>query len=101
VSGPGLQSVRAVGGVVPPGLFARVQAGGMRDAESLAPRSYHLVDRETVRDAANRSWTYLRGAWTAWRDHAAAQPPGRGVGTGEARERWRDCCVRGSGGCDA
>ncbi|MGH4021869.1 MAG: DNA methyltransferase [Pseudonocardiaceae bacterium] len=40
-----------------------------------------------MRDAANRSWTYLRGAWRDWREHAAAQPPGS-PGTGPARERW-------------
>ncbi|MGH7748852.1 MAG: Eco57I restriction-modification methylase domain-containing protein, partial [Candidatus Dormibacteria bacterium] len=87
MSGPGLQAVRALGGVVPPGLFGRVQTGEVRAAESLSPSSYHLVGRETVRDAANRSWTYLRGAWTAWREHAATQPVG-GAGSGAARERW-------------
>jgi hypothetical protein len=87
MSGPGLQAVRALGGVVPPGLFTRLQAGEVRDTESLSPRSYHLAGPETVRDAANRSWTYLRGAWMAWRDHSTAQPPG-GAGTGAGRERW-------------
>ncbi|MGH3944015.1 MAG: Eco57I restriction-modification methylase domain-containing protein, partial [Pseudonocardiaceae bacterium] len=87
MSGPGLQAVRVVGGLVPPGLFGRLQAGEVRDAESLASRSYHLPGRETVRDAANRSWTYLRAAWLDWREHTAAQPPGS-PGTGPARERW-------------
>lgn len=87
MSGPGLQAVRVVGGLVPPGLFGRLQAGEVRDAESLTPRSYHLPGRETVRDAANRSWTYLRAAWLDWREHTAAQPPGS-AGTGPARERW-------------
>ncbi|MGH4016394.1 MAG: Eco57I restriction-modification methylase domain-containing protein [Pseudonocardiaceae bacterium] len=87
MTGPGLHAVRVVGGLVPPGLFGRLQAGQARDAESLTPRSYHLPGRETVRDAANRSWTYLWAAWLHWREHTAAQPPGS-AGTGAARERW-------------
>jgi hypothetical protein len=59
----------------------------MTDAASMSPASYHLAGRETVRDAASRAWTYLRGAWTAWREYVAAQPPGS-IGTGAARERW-------------
>ncbi len=87
MSGPGLQAVRVVGGLVPPGLFGRIQADEVHDPDSLSPRSYHLPGRETVRDAANRSWTYLRGAWRDWRNHTTAQPPGS-AGTGPARERW-------------
>lgn len=87
MSGPGLQAVRVVGGLVPPGLFGRLKAGEVRNPESLTARSYHLPGRETLRDAANRSWTYLRAAWLDWREHAAAQPAGS-AGTGPARERW-------------
>lgn len=87
MSNPGLQAVHAVGGVVPPGLLARIQAGELKDPTGLSPASYHLVGRETVRDAASRAWSYLRGAWTAWRDHTAKLSPGT-PGTGPARERW-------------
>jgi hypothetical protein len=87
MTAPGLQAVQAVGGVIPPSLLTRIQAGELSDADSLSPASYHLAGRETVRDAASRAWSYLRGAWTAWREHVDAQPPG-GVGTGSARERW-------------
>lgn len=83
----GLQGIRVVGGVVPPSLLARIQAGEVADPISLSPASYHLAGRETIGDATSRAWSYLRGAWTAWREHAAAQPPG-GAGTGAARERW-------------
>ncbi len=87
MSGPGLQAIHAVGGVVPPGLLARIQAGELKDPISLSPASYHLIGRETVRDAASRAWSYLRGAWTTWRDHTAKQPPGT-PGTSAARDRW-------------
>ena len=83
----GLQAIRAVGGVVPPSLLARIQAAEVSDPASLSPASYHLAGRETIRDAASRAWSYLRGAWAAWREHVAAQPPGS-AGTGAARERW-------------
>ena len=87
MSQPGLQAIHAVGGVVPPGLLARIQAGELNDPAGLAPFSYHLVGRETVRDAASRAWSYLRGAWTAWRDHIASQPSGT-PGIAAAREQW-------------
>jgi hypothetical protein len=87
VTAQGLQAIRIVGGVVPPSLLARIQAGEVADPISLSPASYHLAGRETIGDATSRAWSYLRGAWTAWREHVAAQPPG-GTGTGAARERW-------------
>ncbi|GIE90490.1 Eco57I restriction-modification methylase domain-containing protein [Actinoplanes regularis] len=87
MSAPGLQAVHAVGGVVPPGLLARIQAGELTDKTGLDPKTYHLPGRETVRDAASRAWSYLRGAWSAWRDYVDTQPPGS-PGTGPARERW-------------
>ncbi len=87
MSGPGLQAVRVVGGLIPPGLFAKIQTRDVRAPESLTASSYHLSGRETIPDAANRSWTYLRGAWQDWRAFVAAQPLGT-PGTGPARERW-------------
>ncbi|MEU4626838.1 DNA methyltransferase [Actinoplanes sp. NPDC023801] len=87
MSSPGLQAIHAVGGVVPPGLLARIQAGELKDPAGLAPASYHLIGRETVRDAASRAWSYLRSAWTAWREHTATQPPGA-HGTTAAQQRW-------------
>jgi hypothetical protein len=81
---PSLQAVQVVGGVVPPGMLARLRAG---ELGGLSPAFYHLAGQETIRDAASRAWSYLRGAWTAWRDHTRAQPAGT-PGTGAARERW-------------
>lgn len=81
------QGVRIVGGVVPPSLLSRIQSGDVSDRESLTPSSYHLVGTETPRDAASRAWSYLRGAWAAWRADDLARTPGT-AGTGPARERW-------------
>ena len=74
------QAVRIAGGIVPPSMLARVQAGEV-DAVSLTPASYHLAGNESLRDAAARAWSYLRGAWTAWR--GSDDPT-----TGQTRERW-------------
>jgi hypothetical protein len=87
VTAQGLQGIRVVGGVVPPTLLARIQAGEVGDPASLSPASYQLAGRETIGDATSRAWSYLRAAWSAWREHTAAQPPA-GAGTGQARERW-------------
>jgi hypothetical protein len=76
----GLQAVRVVGGIVPPSFLTRVQSGEV-DRASLTPASYRLAGNETLRDAAARAWTYLRGAWSAWNDLDAP-------GAGATRDRW-------------
>ncbi|RKR12632.1 Eco57I restriction-modification methylase domain-containing protein [Arthrobacter oryzae] len=83
------QAITVVGGVVPPSLLGRIQAGEVNDARSMAPVSFHLAGTETVRDAASRTWMYLQGAWRAWRESdAAKRPDGQGAGTGDARQKW-------------
>lgn len=84
MSGPGLQATQVVGGLVPPALFGRIQAGELNDG--LSATSYHLTGRETIRDAVNRSWAYLRGRWEDWRQ--AEHRPGDQTGTGMARSMW-------------
>lgn len=81
------QAVRISGGVMPASLIAHLQDGTLRPSESHDPRSYHLLPSESVRDGAARAWSYLRGAWTAWREADAKRPDGS-PGTGLARERW-------------
>ncbi len=78
--------VRIHGGIIPASLVTHLQAGTLAPAESRAPTSYHLLPSESVRDAAARSWSYLRGAWAAWRDADAARPDG--PGSALARDRW-------------
>ncbi|MDJ0012670.1 Eco57I restriction-modification methylase domain-containing protein [Rhodococcus erythropolis] len=81
------QGIRIVGGVVPPALLGRIQSSEVSDSQSLTPSSYRLAGNETPRDAASRAWTYLRGAWAAWRAEDEIRTPGT-AGTGPARERW-------------
>lgn len=85
----GLHAVRVEGGILPATLFQHIQANDIGEAASRTPSSYHLAGRESIRDAASRSWTYLIGAWQSWRE-AQSREPGGSAGTGAslARERW-------------
>lgn len=64
--------VRIQGGLLPADLLARLATG--RDVDGLASKDYHLAAGESVRDAANRVWAYLRGVWAGYRDAMAALP---------------------------
>ncbi len=84
-----LQAIRLEGGIVPPTLFQHIQAGDIGDPASRSAASYHLPGKESIRDAANRSWTYLTGAWEAWREAQAREPGGMSSTSAAAvRERW-------------
>ena len=55
--------VRIQGGLLPADLLARL--ANRADVTGLTSTDYHLAAGESVADAANRIWAYLRGAWTA------------------------------------
>jgi hypothetical protein len=77
--------VRVVGGLLPADLLAKLVAGQV--PEGLSSKDFHLAAGETVRDAANRVWAYLRGAWTTYRQALAALPDDDAA-TGLTRERF-------------
>lgn len=84
-----LQAIRLEGGIVPPTLFQHIQTGDVGDPASRSAASYHLPGKESIRDAANRSWTYLTGAWEAWREAQAREPGGMtSTSAAAVRERW-------------
>lgn len=88
-----LQAVRPEGGIVPPSLFQHLAAppaeGDATWRASLAPAAYHLPPQTTLRDAASRSWSYLVGAWQAWRTTQEREPGGlEGTAAALVRERW-------------
>jgi hypothetical protein len=68
------QACRIVGGIVPPGLMDRIRSGEVSDRASLSAESYHLAVGESVGDAANRAFSYLRGAYAGWREAQERQP---------------------------
>lgn len=76
--------VRVVGGLLPADLLAKLVAG---QADGLSSKDFHLAAGETVRDAANRVWAYLRGAWTSYRTALDALPDSDAA-TGLTRERF-------------
>ncbi|MFE3591530.1 Eco57I restriction-modification methylase domain-containing protein [Streptomyces niveus] len=60
-------SVVTVGGLLPADMLTRIADG--KELVGSAPADYRLFGpRDTVRDAAERSWSALRGNWTALRD---------------------------------
>lgn len=61
--------VRVQGGLIPAGVLSRISVGDM-DGSSAA--DYHLAGGESVRDAANRVWAYMRGVWKRFEDELAS-----------------------------
>ncbi|MFE2012016.1 Eco57I restriction-modification methylase domain-containing protein [Streptomyces sp. NPDC059491] len=63
-------SVLTVGGLLPPDMLTRIRDG--KDVPGAQPSDYGLfAATDTVRDAAERSWAYLKGVWTAYQDALA------------------------------
>jgi hypothetical protein len=77
--------VRVQGGLLPADLLAKLVAGV--DVPGLSSKDFHLAAGESVRDAANRVWAYLRGAWIGYRDALAALPEDD-TATSLTRERF-------------
>jgi hypothetical protein len=79
-------TVRTVGPMLPADLLGRVIAGD-KDLTGLTSSDFHLGAGETPREAANRAWSYLIGAWQGYRaaaDRLATGDPGAGL----TREKW-------------
>ncbi|WP_246284049.1 Eco57I restriction-modification methylase domain-containing protein [Gordonia asplenii] len=75
------------GGLLPVDLPTQLATGRDPSGNTLSPKDYHLATGETVRDAANRVWAYLRGAWQGYRDALAQIPDGSST-TSLTRERF-------------
>jgi len=85
-------TVRSVGGLLPSDLLVRVLSGDAT-LPGLKPADYHLGGGESVREAANRAWSYLTGTWaafTAAREKLVATDPAVGL----TRERWLSLLFR-------
>jgi hypothetical protein len=84
-----LSAVRVVGTALPPDVIAAVVTG--RDLPGLTADSYHLELGLSPREAANRAWTTLSGAWVGFRDALAKSGP---PATGLTREKWLSVVLR-------
>ncbi|WP_280195338.1 Eco57I restriction-modification methylase domain-containing protein [Nocardia farcinica] len=79
--------VRIQGGLVPADLLQRLTQPGPGSMSGLQSSDYHLAAGESVRDAANRVWSYLQGVWRAYRD-ALDKLPETDAATALTRERF-------------
>jgi hypothetical protein len=77
--------VASVGGLLPAESLLRIASG--KDLPGAKPADYHLGAGETVNEAAERSWSYLRGKYAAYRDKLAELPEGDPA-IGVTREYW-------------
>lgn len=79
-------SVTVVGALVPPALLGRLTAAPA-ELSGLSGQDYHLPLGETPREAANRAWASLRGAWAGFRRRLDAEPEGSAA-LSLTREGW-------------
>jgi hypothetical protein len=75
-------SIRTVGGLLPADMLRTIMSG--RDVSASTPADYHVVGVRSVKDAAERHWDYLRGAWRALRSNIGSS----GDPAGLATENW-------------
>lgn len=84
-------TVATVGGLLPYDLLVRIKEGKEQSGTS-RPADYRLFAKgESVRDAAERSWGYLRGVWAAYQDALARDGADDDAGVhavGLTTERW-------------
>ncbi|MDR7252265.1 hypothetical protein J2X46_001241 [Nocardioides sp. BE266] len=78
--------VRIEGGLLPAGLLSRL-ATSRTPVAGYDSQDYGLAAGESVREAANRVWAYLRTAWVGYRD-ALERLPESDRGTTLTRDRW-------------
>ncbi|MFF3014026.1 Eco57I restriction-modification methylase domain-containing protein [Streptomyces sp. NPDC057939] len=83
-------TVATVGGLLPYDLLVRIKEG--KEQTGAKPADYRLFAKgESVRDAAERSWAYLHGVWTAYQDGLARDGADDDAGVhaiGLTTERW-------------
>ena len=68
-------TVRVVGGLIPTDVLGRILAGD-KELGGLTSGDYHLASGESAREAANRAWPYLLGAWQNFKQALAKLPEG-------------------------
>lgn len=82
---PSFTAIRSVGGALPADLISSIVAGG--DIPGLDGSAYHLELGLSPREAANRAWTVMKGAWATYQDALGSLRPGQPTAA-LTRERW-------------
>ncbi|ONI92382.1 hypothetical protein ALI22I_04380 [Saccharothrix sp. ALI-22-I] len=86
-------SIRSIGGLLPADLLNRVSLGlggraeAVKDLDGFTTDAYHLGG-ERIRDAANRSWSYLTGQWARFQDELGRRPDD--VSAAVTRKLWTE-----------
>ncbi|WP_447006524.1 Eco57I restriction-modification methylase domain-containing protein [Saccharothrix isguenensis] len=86
-------SIRSIGGLLPADLLNRVSLGlggrteAVKDLDGFTTDAYHLGG-ERIRDAANRSWSYLTGQWSRFQDELERRPDD--VSAAVTRKLWTE-----------
>lgn len=80
-------AVRIEGGLLPSSVLSRLSLAGDAALPGLTGADYGLAAGESVREAANRVWAYLRTAWAGYRSALDDLPPGDRA-TSLTRDRW-------------
>lgn len=80
-------AVRIEGGLLPSSVLGRLTLGGGAALPGLTGADYGLASGESVREAANRVWAYLRTAWVGYRSALEALPEADRA-TSLTRDRW-------------
>ena len=80
-------AVRIEGGLLPSSVLGRLTLGGGAALPGLTGVDYGLASGESVREAANRVWAYLRTAWVGYRSALEALPEADRA-TSLTRDRW-------------
>ncbi|MCM3554857.1 N-6 DNA methylase [Janibacter melonis] len=87
MSGNAYVAVRIEGGLLPSSMLGRLSLAGDAALPGLTGADYGLAAGESVREAANRVWAYLRTAWMGYRAALDALPEGDRA-TSLTRDRW-------------
>lgn len=80
-------AVRIEGGLLPSSVLSRLSLAGDGGLPGLTGADYGLAAGESVREAANRVWAYLRTAWAGYRSALEALPASDRA-TSLTRDRW-------------
>jgi hypothetical protein len=87
----GFVSVRCVGGALPADVLSAVVGGDQ--LKGLSADDYHLEFGVSPREAANRAWSVLTGAWAGYRD-AITRLGDNDRAVGMTREKWLGVVLR-------